>query len=427
MEEPHMQARSSKGRWYGLAIFAGIYACQSLDRQVTAVVAEPLKRQFHLTDTQLGILTGLAYTTAYSLSCLPVGRLIDRVNRRNLLATLVAVWSGFTLLGALASSYSALLLVRIGVGLAESGGQPASVSLISDLFSSKERSSAIGSFYLAGALGVCLSFVLGGIAATGYGWRAAFLVAGLPGLILAIVLIATVREPPRQKTEGWSSAGDAGEPPPIRAVLRLVLSSPVILHIAAAITVTSAAMVALWFWLSSFLIRVHGFGLKEAGMIAAAAAIAQAIGGAAFGRLADVVARDAFPRLALVPACTSFASAILGVAFTLAADTTVAVTILMFAAFTMGAYLGPSYSIALAAVPSRMRGLLLAGLQFSAYLFGGGLGPFLVGSFSDRIGGPHSLRPALTIVLLINIWAAAHYLLAFRAMSRERVAAARAV
>lgn len=175
--------------WYTLGLLTLIYLCHAVDRSVISIVLEPLKQEFGISDSQVGILTGLAYATLYALAGIPIGYLIDRRNRRNLLAVLVAVWSACTVACGFAQNYWHLLTARLTVGAAEAGGAPTALSIISDLFPPDRRSTAISIFWVSTALGTAVSFAIGGLVAAEYGWRAAFFVAGLPGLLLVILLL----------------------------------------------------------------------------------------------------------------------------------------------------------------------------------------------------------------------------------------------
>ncbi|WP_157889086.1 MFS transporter [Herminiimonas arsenitoxidans] len=200
--------------WYALSILTMIYSCHFLDRTMISIIVEPVRAEFHLHDSQIGLLTGLAYGATFAIAGIPIGLLIDRVNRIKLLAILVTIWSGMTILSGIANSYIHLLLARMGVGASEAGGSPASLSLISDLFPPSKRSTAVGYFFLSNAIGATLSIIIGGFVTAQYGWRTAMLLAGIPGIILAAVLILTVRNPKRGcYRHQWHSTGSGCLPP----------------------------------------------------------------------------------------------------------------------------------------------------------------------------------------------------------------------
>jgi MFS family permease len=406
-------------RWYVLGLLTASYACQSMDRQVLSIIVEPIKREFHVSDLAMGMLGGLAYTTSFALACLPVGWLIDRVRRQRLLAVLLVLWSATTFICGFARSYIALLVMRMGVGFTEAGAQPTSISLISDFFGPKERSTAIGYFYLSSAAGIAAIFWVGGLIAAHFGWRAAFWIAGLPGLLIAVVILLTLREPRRGQSE------NAGHQPavPLAAVARHALATPALLHLAAGVTLTSLTVTATWLWSASLLVRLHGMGLAHAGPLLAMAALASAAGSALTGRLADIWSRTFPGALLIVPMITILLCVPCGVGLAYAPSDMLAIAMLFATTFMMGGYLGPSFSIAMALVAPGMRGVVAASLQMAINLFGSGLGPVLLGALSDSFHGPASLRPAFAITLCVNLWSGLHYYLAYRAMSAARPAA----
>lgn len=397
-------------RWYALALLATAYVCHSIDRQVIAVVIEPIKREFQVSDSGMGVLGGLAYTTAFALACLPMGWLIDRVRRRTLFSIILTIWSGLTVLCGFAGHYMTLLLMRMGVGAAEAGAQPLCLSLISDSFPVRERSTAIGLFYLSAAVGVASSFLIGGVVAAHFGWRAAFFVAGLPGIAVALLIILTLREPPRGRFDEQAHHGAAT----VGEVLVHVRRTPALIHLGIAMALTSLTVTALWVWATSLLIRVHGLPLGQAGVVVAAGAACSAIGSVLCGRIADRLVTRSRRRLALVPLVTTLLCVPFGIGFAYAPSLPVALGCLFCTGIAMGGYLAPGYSMAMGLVSPGMRGIVAAAVQLVINLLGSGLGPVVVGLFSDAIGGEYSLRPALALTMLFNIWAAFHFWQAFR-------------
>src|SRR3954469_11482982 len=190
-------AKHSIRRYYVLALLTLIYALNFLDRTIFNVLIEPIKKEFALSDTTMGLLAGFGFVLFYSLLGIPIARVADRFNRRNIVAIAFAFWSAMTALCGMASSVAALALARIGVGIGESAGTPASQSMVADLFSKNERPRALGIYAIGTYLGVFLGYFIGGYINQHYGWRMAFYAAGLPGILLAAVLWLTVSEPKR--------------------------------------------------------------------------------------------------------------------------------------------------------------------------------------------------------------------------------------
>ncbi len=266
-ESRHDERLIGRSAWYALAILTLIYTLHSVDRSVMSIVIEPIKSEFRLDDSQMGVLTGLAFGLTYAIAGLPLGYLIDRINRRKLLSVLVAVWSGCTALCGLAQSYGALVTARLAVGLTEAGGAPTALSMIGDLFPPRRHSTAIAIFWASTALGTATSFILGSIIVVHHGWRAAFLIAGIPGLAIAALLFFTVPEPKRECTQGEGTAA-----PALRETLRYVLRQPLFVHVFLAMTLNSMMLSGVLVWQASFLIRIHHLSLTQAGLLAGVAA-----------------------------------------------------------------------------------------------------------------------------------------------------------
>jgi len=405
------KAAVGRGRWYALALLSFAYGIHSLDRSIVSVVIEPIKSEFALNDRAVGLLAGLAHSIAFALASVPLGWLIDRVPRVRLLALLLTVWSGFTAACAVPNQYLALVLLRSGVGAAEAGGAPACMSLLSDLFKKTERSTAIGILYLSPAFGMAASFLIGGLVASHYGWRAAFLIAGAPGLLLALIMFLTMREPARVEQPTQEGERQLGSQRGLFSSFRYIFGSPALRHLLAAVGISALVMTALWTWAASLLIRIHGVSLSHAGLIVAiAAGGCQGAGSIVSGRLADKLSRGVMRRLCLLPVTCAFLSVPIGLVAVLAPTLAVAIGGLMVLAFVFTAWIAPTYSIAMGLARPEYRGSTMATIQLIAILVGAGGGPYLVGLFSDLIGGAQSLRWALAIVICFNFWAAFHFI-----------------
>lgn len=188
---------ASTRRYYVLGILTLVYALNFLDRTIFNVLIEPIKNEFALSDTAMGLLAGFGFVLFYSLLGIPIARIADRVNRRNIVALAFAFWSAMTFLCGMASSVATLALARVGVGLGESAGTPASQSLVADLFDKNERPRALGVYAIGTYLGVFMGYFIGGWVNQHYGWRMAFFSCGLPGIALAAILWLTIAEPKR--------------------------------------------------------------------------------------------------------------------------------------------------------------------------------------------------------------------------------------
>jgi predicted MFS family arabinose efflux permease len=390
--------RAARGAWYALTIMLLVYSCHFLDRAVLSLVAEPVRKEFGLSDSQLGMLNGFAFGLMFAVAGIPIGLLVDRINRSRLLACMVFLWSSATALCGLAQSYLALLTGRMAVGAAEAGGAPTSLSLMSDYFPPRLRSTAVGFYYLGNAVGGLMIFLVGSRVAAQYGWRAALLVAAVPGIALAVVAFATLREPVRGGTE--TRAGSASsEPVGLIAAYRQIASNRALLYLFGAAPLTSAAASAAGAWLPPFFMRNHGMHISGAGLVLAIAgggfgALGSTLGGAIADRVArkDATRRTGFGVCVMLLAIPALLGATLSVANAPAIGLTFVSFALIFAALPV------SFGSMLTLASPRVRGVTSATMQGVSNLLGYGLGPLGVGMLSDALGGANSLRYALAIV-----------------------------
>jgi MFS family permease len=372
----------------------------SIDRYLIAAVIEPIRHEFHLTDTQLGALGGFAHAIAFAICVLPIGWLLDRVNRVRLLSTMLAIWSTITALGALATGYWHVFLVRMGVGAAESASAPATQSLIASLFPV---------VFSGLAIGTGLAFAIGGAVSDAWGWRAVFLVAGVPGLLLAAFMWFAVIEPPR--THAHEEA--AAEAPPMTEVLAFVGRSPQVALTIAGLTIATVSSASIWVWTTPVLVRQHGMSLTEAGLIVGTAAgLMKFISTAGAGFLADWLAKGRVDRLWIVPSCALALSAPVCIVMGLTQSKSMVIALVWTLGLTMGAhYSAPKATIA-SVTPSQMRGAVAAIQELMINLIGGGFGPLLTGFISDFLGGKGSAGRALGAVVSMNVIAAGFFWLA---------------
>lgn len=422
------QLSGSSYRWFVLAVLTAVHSTHHIDRNVVFVVAEPIRQEFQLSDSQLGLIGSLGYAIAFALAALPIGYLVDRVNRRNLLAIILTLWSAMTAVGATATNYVQLLLARMGVGVVEAGGSPTAMSMVSDYFAPKERSTAVGIWYLSSGIGTGIIFLVGGYLAQRFGWREVFLVAGAPGIILALVLFFTVREPTRggaepDEVERPTEAG-VESPTTLPEAFRYVLRRPAILSLMAAIVLAAAMSSAFGMWSVSFLVRVHDLQLAHASaFISIAFATAGIFIPLAAGVLGDRLAASRHgprpERLALLSAATMTGVVISGSFAVLTGDSRMAVVLMCLWCGLMLAHNGPANALVLTLLRPRMRGVVIATLQILATVLGNGLGPFLVGVLSDLYGNSDSLRWAILTGMLLNVAAVLCFLNAARTTRRD--------
>jgi predicted MFS family arabinose efflux permease len=410
-----LHAPAADRRWIFLLLLILIYACHTVDRIVLFILVRPIQQQFQLTDSQVGLLSGLAYGVSFGLAALPLGYLIDRVDRRWLLGLAVMVWSALTALCGAATSFIWLVLARMGVAAAEAGGAPTSLSLISDLFPARQRATAIGLLYSSFALGGLASAFIAGSVVSRYGWRGGFVVAAIPGGLLGLCLIIFMKEPQR----GLSDSAGSGAAPPIgvRDMLRFATTQSAFVHTIAAMVLSIVGLASMGIWLTTFLMRYHAMTLASAGTVTGIVfGPCVAVGSVLAGLASDLLGRRWPNRRLILPACIVLTAGP-GLCFALVtSDSRIAVAIIMVCAALLQGALMPGLASALALVPAGMRGSAAALSQLGINAIGAGAGPFLVGVLSDELGG---LRGTLVSVVAVScVWSGFHYLLAARDYGR---------
>jgi len=254
-------------RWYVLFVLTGVYTFNFIDRQILNILQVPIKAEMGLSNTQLGLLTGFTFAIFYVVAGIPIARLADKGNRRNIVAISLGAWSFMTAISGLTQNYVQLLLARVGVSIGEAGGSPPSHSMISDIFKRHERATALSIYSTGINFGGLLGFLLGGWIAQFFGWRWAFFVVGVPGLVYALLLRFTVREPPRGFAEKIETVDDA---PTMIEVARILLRRRTFRHMAIASGLHAfigygAANFAPLFWVQN-----HGLTLGVLGTWSAA-------------------------------------------------------------------------------------------------------------------------------------------------------------
>jgi predicted MFS family arabinose efflux permease len=415
------QSATTSYRWYVLAVLTLAQTCHGIDRAIIGLVLRPLGQEYDLSGAQLGLLAGVAYGIPFALAAIPFGYAVDRFNRKVLMSAALAAWSGATVLCGAATGFWSMLAGRAAVGVAEAGGSPTGMSLLSDYFGSDRRSTAIGIWYLSSGIGTALAFFAGGWIVAEYGWRWAFIVAGVPGLLLAPFLFFTVREPKRGQQDAAVGHSDA----PLSQRLRLLLTRPGIAYAIAAITCIATGIYGMSTWLASFLVDSHSMSLPDAGLVVAIAyGILGSIGGLAAGWGADRInaKRGGFdPALTmLLASAIPLLTAISGVLAVSAGDVSLAVGLLMVAGLLSASYNGPVYAVIVTIAGPQLRGLAVSGVQMSANLIGVGLGAWLIGKVSDVVGGSDGVAWGIGTAMLFCIAGALLLLMASRQIKKSQ-------
>lgn len=411
--------RSTPARYWALAVVTFVYAMNIADRFVFSTFIEPIKAEFHLTDSAIGFLTGVALALFYSGAGLPLGSLADRTHRRNMIWWALFLWSLFTAFCGLAHSFTQLLLARIGVGIGEAGGTPPSQSILADYFAPSERVVAMSVFALGIALGSGIGGIGGGFVVAHFGWRVGLIIFACSSMPLLLLLL-TVREPKR----GTYEAAPSDEPSPtLRHSLRFIVSNRSLAHVIAGATIATFSGMGLVWWTPAFLARSHGFSVGDAGI---EVGLMSGIGGAAALILTMFITLK-LARLSLKWQCHFLAGVTLlitvpGVAAHVVSDRAAAVWLLwLFVPFT-NVYVGPTLALLQNLTRPGMRGITVAVLLFGANIANLALAPQLIGMASDLIAAhiadpSQSLRIALAFSGLTGVWASLHFWLATRSLS----------
>jgi MFS family permease len=418
-------ATSDAYRRYVLGLLFVVYVVNFIDRSILNILLEEIKREFEPSDTALGFLSGVAFAIFYATLGIPIARWADRGVRRDIIALALFVWSGMTALCGIVRTFPQLVLARIGVGVGEAGCSPPAHSILSDYYPPERRGTAFAIYALGIPVGTAFGFFTGGWMAETLGWRAAFLFVGLPGLALALIVRLTLREPPRGHSEARS---DLGPPPDPMTVMRAMWSKATFRHLAIAAALHAFVGYGVAAWNAAFLIRTHGMSVGAVGSwLAGISIVGGGLGTFLGGWLSDrLTPRDA--RFSLwVPGISTLAAVPLSMTFYLLPDVRVALAIASFPVFLGAMYLGPTFAITQALAPLRMRAVASAFLLFLLNLIGLGLGPQMVGVASDLLAprlDQQSLRGALVLTVMINLWSGLHYFLGARTLRADLATAA---
>lgn len=410
-EQPQI---STGMRRYTLFMLVVIYTSSFIDRSIINILVEPIKHEFGASDAEMGLLTGFYFALFYATLGMPVAKWADRSNRRNIITLAVTIWSATTALCGYAQNFAQLAAARIGVGIGEAGSSPPSHSMIADMYKREERVSAMAIYSLGIHIGIMLGFFIGGWIAETYGWRAAFLVVGFPGLVIAVIFRFTVPEPARgQLKEGASSSTKAAELTGLRETFVHLWRTPSLRHVVIGSTLVSFIGYGGVAFGAAFLMRSHGLGIAEVGTILAPlGGLMGIIGALSAGKIADKLALKDARWTAWVVAVAKTAAIPLALVFYLTDN-----LILAFIAYApmvalSASYQGSTFSMVQTLTPLKVRTQASAILLFIINFIGLGGGPLTVGYLSDVLNpeyGADSLRYALLAVSMLGLWGAYHY------------------
>lgn len=405
------QPDGNRDRWYVLAILTIVYGLNIADRFSISTLLEPIRQELQLSDSGIGFLTGVALALFYVTIGIPIATFADRANRRNILALALAIWSGMTTLCGVAQNYGQLLVARFGVGIGEAGGTPPSTSILADKFPPALRPMALTIFALGACLGAWLGSSVAGSVAERGGWRAAFLVLGIPGLLMALIVRFTVREPRRGQLD--SSNIDL-HPTTLRATTRFIASQRSALHLIIGGSVATFWSWGLMWWTPTFLQRSHHMTVGQAGALLGpmhliAGTAGTLLAGWLMSRPAAADPRYVARLLGYVTALTTIPSIIL---FWVVSERAATVLLWIFVP-AVYFYIGPILGLLQNVVPANMRATSCAILLFVANVANLVLAPQLIGWLSDWFAGSfgagqESLRWALLLLAPVGFWAAWH-------------------
>lgn len=399
MSEPQLpKSPYSVGyRNFVLLMLTIVYIFNFVDRQILVILQESIKSDLNLNDTQLGLLSGFTFAIFYVTMGVPIARWADRSNRRNIVSLSLIIWSSMTALSSVVQNYGQLLLARIGVGVGEAGGSPPAHAMISDYFPPNRRATALAVYSAGIYMGILIGYTLGGFLDENYGWRAAFLYLGIPGVIYALLFWLLVQEPQRgaydQVQLSDKKSFSTGE------VLKVLLGKRSFILLALATGLHAFGQYGIGNWLPPFLSRVHGM---ESGEIGTALGLILGVGGGIgtiFGGIvADRLGKKDKRWYLRVPSLFIILGLPFAIAFLAWDQAAGALTFILIVNILNTSYLGPSIAVTHGLVPPEMRAFSSAILFFVLNLIGLGLGPLTVGFLSDMLTpqfGNESLRYAL--------------------------------
>ncbi len=422
VENPYATKKSA---YYALGVLTVVYSFNFIDRQLLAILQESIKADLGLSDGQLGLLTGFAFAVFYVTAGIPIARWADHSNRRNIVALALTIWSGMTALSGMAQNYAQLLAARVGVGVGEAGGSPPSHSMISDIFSPQRRASALGFYSMGVNIGILFGFLLGGWLNEFFGWRVAFMVVGIPGVLLAMVVRWTVAEPIRGLSDNKLVVSESTS---FSQVLTVLWASKAFRHIAMGAALNAFVGYSTSNWTASFMIRSHGMSTGELGTwLALIIGFGGAVGVFSGGLLADRLANKDKRWYVWLPALAGIIALPFIVSVYLVEDRYTALMCMIVPAVMSNVYLGNAIATTHGLVGMRMRAMSSAILFFILNIIGLGAGPWAVGMLSDYLSvseGTESLRYAMLYLLpVVSLWSLCHFYLASKTL-REDLAAA---
>ncbi len=414
--------RSSRAN-FALGILFVVSFFHYMDRHMLGVLLPAIKEDLVLSDTQIGFMTGVAFTLVFVGFGIPIARLADNHSRRLIVSVALGFWSLMMAVCGLAQNFVQLTVARVMVGVGEAGCNPSSHSLIADYFPVEKRAQALSIFSLGGPIGIIVGFILGGWLTEVYSWRVALFVVGAPGILAAIFVYLRLEEPARGQSDGLT---EKPETLPFLTVVKVLLSKRAFLHASIGGGLFTVSLLGVLLWLPSYFTRSFGLGMGEVSTwLALILGSSQLIGMLLSGYVSDALGRRDLRWYAWVPAIAIFVSTPLFMITFLTSNVTVAFASL-FIPFAVGIMQAPpTFAIIQGVAPANMRAMAAALLLLIANLIGGAIGPQVIGILSDVLRpsmGEDSLGFALlSVTLVTGVWSSIHYLIAGRSLRQELV------
>lgn len=403
-------------RAYVLFILVLVYTFNFIDRQIIGILAIPIKADLGLSDTQLGLMGGLAFALFYTGFGIPVAMLADRFSRTWIMTGALTIWSAMTALCGLAGNFWQLFAARLGVGIGEAGGVAPAYSLISDFFPPEQRARALSIYSFGIPIGSAIGIVFGGVIASMLDWRMAFFIIGIAGIILAPIFRMTIKEPPRG---GFDKKREDTSPPKLKAIMAKLASKPSFWLVSLGASCSSMMGYGLFFWLPSFFVRSFAMTLLEASLYFGAVLLVGGVAGIwAGGWLGDRFGQMRRSRFITIPAIAFIASIPFYVIAIMSENMFLTFSVLLVPTALGLVWLGPVISVIQHLVPPNMRATASAVFLFINNLIGIGLGTFAIGFLSDTLVqhfGVESLRYSILagtsfyVVAALLFWIGSRY------------------
>jgi MFS family permease len=409
---------SNTYKHYVLGVLVVVYVFNFIDRQILAILAPAIRDELLLSDTQIGALSGVAFGIFYATLGIPIARLADRYSRVSIISICLSIWSLMTAFSGLATNFIQLLIARIGVGIGEAGGSPPSHSLLADYFAPGKRATALGIYALGVPVGILFGNLAGGWIGEIFGWRQAFFLVGIPGIILAIILKLTVKEPPR----GYSEEKPADTSTvPFRTVLKTMWGFKSFKYISLGAGTQAFVGYGAIAWMPSFLVRAHDLSIGEVGTaLGLIIGLFGGIGTLLSGVIGDKLGAKNVKYYMLVPAYGFLIAVPAGAAVFLVDELYLVLAIYTIPVFMVNLYTGPTFAMTQSLAPLAMRAAASALLLFIINIIGLVFGPTTVGIISDllqssmQMNDVESLQMALLACNFVYLFSFYYYFQASR-------------